>query len=119
MQSALESIGVSIWQIAAASSSSPEVHREEVKTQDTENGHVTDDETDCQDCSESEDDSDSSELHVQSSDTSLAIACDDGCVRIYNIGDAEEFIYKRSLSRVSGENLFLDTLLICHFLFCH
>ncbi|KGN55281.1 WD repeat-containing protein PCN [Cucumis sativus] len=104
-KSALESIGVSIWQIAAASSSSPEVHREEVKTQDTENGHVTDDETDCQDCSESEDDSDSSELHVQSSDTSLAIACDDGCVRIYNIGDAEEFIYKRSLSRVSGRVL--------------
>lgn len=92
----------------------------EVKPQDIENGHVTDNESDCQDCSESEDDSSSSGLHVQSSDenpSSLAIACDDGCVRIYNICDAEEFIYKRSLPRVSGENLFPDPLLLCHLFF--
>ncbi|XP_022941038.1 U3 small nucleolar RNA-associated protein 4-like isoform X1 [Cucurbita moschata] len=102
----LESIGFSIWQIAAAPCNSREVDSE-VKPQDMQNGHLTDSESDFQDCSESEDDSNSSELHVQSSDEnpSLAIACDDGCVRIYNICDAEEFIYKRSLPRVSGRVL--------------
>lgn len=117
-QTVLESIGVSIWQIAAAPCNIPEIHRE-VKPQDIENGHLTDSESDCQDCSESEDDSNSSEFRVQSSDVnpSLAIACDDGCVRIYNICDAEEFVYKRSLPRVSGENLFPDSFLLCHFFF--
>ena len=117
-QVVLESIGFSIWQIAAAPCNSREVDSE-VKPQDMQNGHLTDNESDFQDCSESEDDSNSSELHVQSSDEnpSLAIACDDGCVRIYNICDAEEFIYKRSLPRVSGENLFPDSLLLCHLLF--
>lgn len=115
-QSVLESIGLSIWQIAAAPCNSREVHRE-VKPKEIENAHVTDNESDCQDCSESEDDSNSSELHVQASDEdhSLAIACDDGCVRIYNICDAEELIYKRSLPRVSGENPFPDSYVIFYF----
>ncbi|XP_022976976.1 U3 small nucleolar RNA-associated protein 4 homolog isoform X1 [Cucurbita maxima] len=105
-KSVLESIGLSIWQIAAAPCNSREVHRE-VKPKEIENAHVTVNESDCQDCGESEDDSNSSELHVQASDEdpSLAIACDDGCVRIYNICDGEELIYKRSLPRVSGRVL--------------
>ncbi|XP_022135489.1 U3 small nucleolar RNA-associated protein 4 homolog isoform X2 [Momordica charantia] len=101
----LESIGVSIWQIAAAPCNSRGLDRK-VKAQDMQNGHLIDNENGYQDCSESDDDSNSSELHVQSRDEnpSLAVACDDGCVRLYNI-DAEEFIYKRSLPRVSGRVL--------------
>lgn len=116
-QTVLESIGVSIWQIAAAPCNSRGLDRK-VKAQDMQNGHLIDNENGYQDCSESDDDSNSSELHVQSRDEnpSLAVACDDGCVRLYNI-DAEEFIYKRSLPRVSGENLFPDSLLPCHFFY--
>lgn len=58
--------------------------------------------------SESEDDDDN--IHaVQSHDqddaesTRLAIACDDGCVRIYSVSDAEKLIYNRTMPRVSGE----------------
>lgn len=33
----------------------------------------------------------------------LALACDDGCVRLYNVTDTDKLVYKRTLPRVSGE----------------
>jgi U3 small nucleolar RNA-associated protein 4 len=35
-------------------------------------------------------------------DPRVAVAFDDGCVRIYTISDANEFIYLKSMSRVQG-----------------
>lgn len=71
------------------------------------NGYVDDKLKDVDDheTSESEDDTDSVELHEQSSseDISIALACDDGCVRIYSLSDSDDLAYKKSLPRVSGE----------------
>ena len=55
--------------------------------------------------SDSEDDSDSDELQEQPviELPRLAIACDDGSVRIYSISDSDELVYTKSLPRVSGE----------------
>lgn len=77
------------------------------KSQHIGNGYLNDESygSDERETSESEYDSDSDELHVQlvDEDRLLALACDDGCVRIYRISDSDELIYHRSLPRVSGE----------------
>ena len=53
---------------------------------------------------ESEDVSDSEQVHQkQVEDRHVAIACDDGAVRIYTIFDSDKLIYHKSLPRVSGE----------------
>ena len=74
------------------------------------NGYLDDHENDSG--SGSEDDSDSDELHQHPvvEDPRLALACDDGCVRMYSILE-DELVYIKSLPRVSGE---ISTLLhIC------
>ncbi|KAK3029774.1 hypothetical protein RJ639_038216 [Escallonia herrerae] len=50
--------------------------------------------------SESEDDVTSVELHEEqvTENMRLAIACDDGCVRIYSISNSDELTYRRALS---------------------
>ncbi|KAG6422050.1 hypothetical protein SASPL_118611 [Salvia splendens] len=108
----LDSIGFSIWQIAAE----PCNHlcpneRQEAKTY--QNGQTStsitgdiDDEENSE--SEDEDDNKRAELvheQIDTESTRLAIACDDGCVRIYRVSDAEELIYNRTLPRVSGRTL--------------
>lgn len=102
MQTVLDSIGVSIWQMAVA----PFNHTEP-KSQIVGNGHLnnnSDDESD-NETSESEDDPDSIKLHEESvsKDPSVAIACDDGCVRIYSIPELDELVYTKTFPRVSGE----------------
>ncbi|KAL0695503.1 hypothetical protein Bca4012_062683 [Brassica carinata] len=90
----LDSIGVSIWQMAVAPPSTeaggkgPELVQNE-KSDDEEE-------------SETED-----ELVTKSEvcDRHLAAACDDGCVRIYSISESEKLSYYRSLPRVSGRAL--------------
>ncbi|XP_058191471.1 WD repeat-containing protein PCN-like [Rhododendron vialii] len=105
---ALDSIGVSIWQMAAAPIiSSP--HHTKDDTLLIENGHANDKigDDDYPETSESEDDSDLVELHGQptSENRLVALACDDGCVRIYSISDSDKLIYVKSLTRVSGRVL--------------
>lgn len=71
-----------------------------------ENGHANprfhgdEDET-----SESEDSDESIELREEpiTEDSLVALACDDGCVRIYSFSDSEQLTYNKSLPRVSGE----------------
>ncbi|KAJ6954832.1 transducin-related family protein [Populus alba x Populus x berolinensis] len=105
----LESTGVSIWQMAVAPSTDSEIHTEH-KSQHLGNGYLNNrykgDEA-SEDSSESEDDSGSDEQHEQIvlEDPRLAIACDDGCVRIYTIPASDELIYNRTLPRVSGRVL--------------
>ncbi|CDY27618.1 BnaA09g27890D [Brassica napus] len=95
----LESIGVSIWQMAVAPPSikaggkGPELiqNRLSVKSDDEEESGTEDD----------------SQLNEKSEvcDRHLAAACDDGCVRIYSISESDKLTYYRSLPRVSGRAL--------------
>nr|XP_034897338.1 WD repeat-containing protein PCN-like isoform X2 [Populus alba] len=105
----LESTGVSIWQMAVAPSTDSEIHTEH-KSQHLGNGYLNNRYKGgeaSEDSSESEDDSGSDEQHEQIvlEDPRLAIACDDGCVRIYTIPASDELIYNRTLPRVSGRVL--------------
>ncbi|KAF2291090.1 hypothetical protein GH714_019827 [Hevea brasiliensis] len=104
----LESIAVSIWQMAVEPSSNPPIQKD-LDSKNLGNGYLNDKQNDIDDCqsSESEDDSDSDELHEQSvvENPRIAIACDDGCVRIYTIPDSNELIYNKTLPRVSGRVL--------------
>lgn len=99
----LESIGFSIWQMALAPINVPYIDVEG-KAERIENGYSSENE---EESGSEEDGSDSDEFHEQSdgSDTDrlLAVACDDGCVRLYRISDLDKLTYYRSLPRVSGE----------------
>lgn len=97
VQVVLDSIGISIWQMAV----SPTYIDNRI-----ENGYSSEKEE-----SESEDDSDSEEeFHHDHSDRLLAAACDDGSVRLYRISDLNKLTYYRSLPRISGMNF--STLII-------
>ncbi|XWS22036.1 hypothetical protein CRYUN_Cryun29cG0000500 [Craigia yunnanensis] len=105
----LESIGVSIWQMAVAPINKlPTL--EEPKPQHFRNGYLNakyeyNDSNDEESC-ESEDVSDSEQVHQELvEDRRVAIACDDGAVRIYTISDSDKLIYHKSLPRVSGRTL--------------
>lgn len=60
--------------------------------------------SDCESCfSEEEYGSDErNTAHVKKNTPRLAIACDDGCIRIYNVSDLDGLTYIRSFPRVSG-----------------
>lgn len=115
MQIVVDSIGVSIWQMAATpynrlQSDDKREDSEFLENGDAKNrisGRSSDDDDDEKTGSESEDD-DEVELSEEpvTDDTSVAIACDDGCVRIYTISESDELVYNRSLPRVSGEIAF-------------
>ncbi|ESQ38800.1 hypothetical protein EUTSA_v10028433mg [Eutrema salsugineum] len=102
----LESIGISIWQMAVAPTNVPSVDAEGKADNRIENGYSSEKSNDEEE-SGSEDESDSYEFHEQSEDTDrlLAIACDDGCVKLYRISDLNKLTYYRSLPRVSGRAL--------------
>lgn len=105
----LDSNGVSIWQMALAPPRS-DVINAEANGDHMGNGYVGKfRDSDEHESSESDDeDSDSPDLHKQSvrEDLRVAIGFDDGCVRIYTISDADEFVYVKSLPRVKGEAFF-------------
>ncbi|GFQ02575.1 cirhin [Phtheirospermum japonicum] len=98
----LDSIGFSIWQIAAEPRNDLQI-----------DGHASPATTsgvDEEENSESEDEDDKKSAHeIQMQDdansTRLAIACDDGCVRIYSVSDELKLNYNRTLPRVSGRTL--------------
>lgn len=72
-----------------------------------ENGHIDIEMNGHNDAesSGSDDDDDLLELHEESAtdSTRVAIACDDGCVRIYGVASEDKLNYIRSLPRVGGE----------------
>lgn len=105
LQTVLNSIGVSIWQMAVAPSNNHALATNPM-LEHIENGYLSDRlGMDDNETSEVEDDSDSVELYEQPviEFPRVAIACNDGCVRIYSISDSDELIYNKSLPRVSGE----------------
>ncbi|KAK4428676.1 WD repeat-containing protein PCN [Sesamum alatum] len=109
----LDSIGVSIWQIAAEPFNDLQLNvKQEPKLYD--NGHASPSSSsgiDEVENSGSDNDNDNNtnavELHEDNDteNTRLAMACDDGCVRIYCISEFEKLTYKRTLPRVSGRTL--------------
>ncbi|XP_059287416.1 WD repeat-containing protein PCN-like [Lycium ferocissimum] len=103
----LDSIGVSIWQMAVEPFSISQLHQNHPKQY--ENGHVnhTSGTSSDNESSEGEEDDDSVVIHVDdvTENGRIAFACDDGCVRIYTVSDEKNLSYKRSLPRVSGRTL--------------
>ncbi|EPS65026.1 hypothetical protein M569_09751, partial [Genlisea aurea] len=108
----LDSIGTTIWQIASEPCRALQTNTKEQNCSD-QNGHASPSATsdiDQHDSSESEEDDedeDKSVIHDQSDehDTRLAIACDDGSVRIYKVSDSDKLTYNMTLPRVSGRIL--------------
>ncbi|CAO2833918.1 unnamed protein product [Amaranthus hypochondriacus] len=102
----LETVGVSIWQMALEPSKR---RKEDIEPEALSNGNgvVIDNVSVDSDSSDDDDSDDMVELYTQSSveDRRLALACDDGCVRLYNITDGDELTYHKSLPRVSGRAL--------------
>ncbi|GAB2228268.1 hypothetical protein Droror1_Dr00010098 [Drosera rotundifolia] len=101
----VDSIGVSIWQVAlqprsVAPTGSGWISRDNV------NGEVVDRNSDSDD-SGSDDDDDSVEVHDQSllEDPCIAVACDDGCIRMYSISDEDDLTFNKSMPRVGGRAL--------------
>ncbi|KAL6843525.1 hypothetical protein ACP4OV_026587 [Aristida adscensionis] len=109
----LDSVGVPIWQMALEPSNDP-VHSKINGPGIAINGHANHN-----DCSDSDlsnvDDGDSSDDDEGTAKTSssyhinefqrLALACDDGSVRVYNVTESGALTYYRSLPRVSGRIL--------------
>lgn len=92
--------------MAVAPSSNAVVDTEH-KSRNHGNGYLKDEKSNSDDSesSDSEDDLDVDERREQSviEDSCVALACDDGCVRIYAVSDNDELIYKKMFPRVSGE----------------
>ncbi|KAE8695515.1 Transducin family protein / WD-40 repeat family protein isoform 2 [Hibiscus syriacus] len=110
MQIVLESIGVSIWQLAVASVLKQPAP-DEPRSQHFGNGHLNDEheynESDDAENSEDEDASDSEQVHQKQviDDRRVALACDDGALRLYTISSLDKFMYHKSMPRVSGRAL--------------
>ncbi|RWR77947.1 U3 small nucleolar RNA-associated protein 4 [Cinnamomum micranthum f. kanehirae] len=101
----LDSIGVSIWQIAAEPLDDSDVGVNGYGKGSVSNGR---DDSESSGSGDDDDDDDDVELHAVShcSDSQrIAVGCDDGCVRIYDSSESDGFTYKRSLPRVSGRVL--------------
>lgn len=128
-QIVLDSIGVSIWQMAAAPHN--DVCLTEHDSQHVGNGYINGKlnyaEDEDEEAHGSEDDDDSVELHEVPvfENPFVALGCDDGCVRVYSITSSDELTYNKSLPRVSGEistpscqlTLFFDLLFVFYLLF--
>ncbi|KAJ4976018.1 hypothetical protein NE237_001124 [Protea cynaroides] len=106
----LDSIGVSIWQMALEPFNGSIPSRQHDSqcavngyANDKVNGHDDHETSDSGD----DDDDDSVKLHSQpvSENQCLAVGSDDGCVRLYVVSDLEGLTYNRSLPRVSGRVL--------------
>ncbi|RAL47229.1 hypothetical protein DM860_013194 [Cuscuta australis] len=106
----IDSIGVSIWQMAAQPCSNQQLNHI-TDSMHYENGHL--DHTNSGDienessASGSDDDDDSVVLYEDHAreDSHIAFACDDGCVRIYSVSCSDDVVHKRSLPRISGRIL--------------
>lgn len=104
----LESVGVSIWQMAVEPCKSPMGGVEhEAHCNGNGNGVVIDNNSEISESSDDDDSDDTFELNEQSSleNRRLALACDDGCVRLYTIPDCDELTYHKAMPRVSGRAL--------------
>ncbi|XP_008778520.1 WD repeat-containing protein PCN-like isoform X1 [Phoenix dactylifera] len=104
----LDSVGVSIWQMAIEPSDSI-VHLGKNDSGLIANGYESHGaHSDSESGQSDDDDDDSDEPHsaaIASNYQRLAVACDDGCIRLYNAFDTDGLTYIRSFPRVSGRIL--------------
>ncbi|PKA55771.1 Guanine nucleotide-binding protein subunit beta-like protein B [Apostasia shenzhenica] len=110
----VDTIGVSIWQMQVEPLDDS-LHLKEKELQFLQNGHIkhhvnSDDEFSNTDDDDDDDDDDDNSSDLNATNTGdrnrrLALACDDGCVRLYAIADAHTLTYCRSFPRVSGRIL--------------
>ncbi|MQM05672.1 hypothetical protein Taro_038481 [Colocasia esculenta] len=103
----VDSVGVAIWQMAVEPSHEL-LHFPKIDSQLTVNGSSSGFSDSSSESSESDEDDDVGEIHSGSSDCEnqrLAIACDDGCVRLYISSESDGLTYKRSFPRVNGRAL--------------
>ncbi|KAM0027420.1 putative transcription factor WD40-like family [Helianthus debilis subsp. tardiflorus] len=95
----VDPIGVSIWQMAAHHLNRQEFNpKSDLASIENSDGDVT---------SDSEVEANSLELYEEqfTENASIAVACDDGCVRLYNISESDQLNYFKSLPRVNGRVL--------------
>lgn len=101
----LDSIGVSIWQMAVEPCNNSQLHQNLPKKY--ENGHVnlTSGASSDSESNGSEEDDDSVVINVDDvgENSRIAFACDDGRVHIYTVSDEKNLSYNRLLPSVSGE----------------
>lgn len=92
---------MSIWQLAVA----PSMNQHPITDPKLQLGNGKLENGVGDDSSDDEDDSDSSELQEESApeNACVALACDDGCVRLYTVSQSDILTYSKSLPRVSGE----------------
>ncbi|KAL8172058.1 hypothetical protein V2J09_023862 [Rumex salicifolius] len=104
----LDSVGASIWQMALQPSNEEKFYSQQLP-QSNGSGVTYDRYSDgnASESSSSDDEDNSVELREQYSAESptVALACDDGCVRLYSILDTNEFVHSKSLPRVTGRAL--------------
>ncbi|WOK98379.1 U3 small nucleolar RNA-associated protein [Canna indica] len=105
----LDSTGVSIWQMSIEPLDDS-LHSGKTNSPLVTNGHKKHDaEVEPQSSLDDNDDNDEYvELHSTTAQTNgqrLAVACDDGCIRMYNVSDNDGLTYNRSFPRVSGRIL--------------
>ncbi|KAJ6799663.1 U3 small nucleolar RNA-associated protein 4-like protein [Iris pallida] len=104
---AIDSVGVSIWQMAIEPFDDL-LRGEKNDYQRLANGHADyESQSDCESSYSDNDEypCDANVACIVNDDLRLAIACDDGCIRIYNTSDTDGVTYSRSFPRVSGRIL--------------
>ncbi|CAL9110435.1 unnamed protein product [Musa textilis] len=103
----LDSIGVSIWQMALEpsddSSNLEKIGSGLVANGDTNHDAESDSESSLNDVDDGSDEFHAATIEIKSQ--RLAIACDDGCVRMYNVSDKDGLTHNRCFPRVSGRIL--------------
>jgi hypothetical protein len=105
LQEVVESMGGSVWQLAAE-------HATRVQKKTMSNGVLQSTNSN----KEEEGSSDSEDVSISGSDDEkqtenreqqVALACEDGCVRIFAVADRQlGMLYRQSLPRIKGEILF-------------
>ncbi|XP_020571588.1 U3 small nucleolar RNA-associated protein 4 homolog [Phalaenopsis equestris] len=114
----LDTIGVSIWQMALQPINDS-FHFGGKELQPLPNGNTYQDGDSNFDSSYSDGDEDPTELSaaiIGNKNLHLALACDDGCVRLYTVEEGN-ITYKRTFPRVSGRTLSVAWSLDAKFLF--
>lgn len=98
LQAAVESMGGSVWQLAAEHINDTA----QGSNGTSKNSSRADDGSDEEDEGNSSSDSDRDDEPVNG-DQRVALACEDGCVRIFEVGNAHEgMVYRQSLPLVKG-----------------
>ncbi|KAJ0967085.1 hypothetical protein J5N97_024002 [Dioscorea zingiberensis] len=103
----VDSVGVSIWQMALEPCIDPS-HSSEIGPHISADDFTDEDACSDLECSEIDYD-DVSDVTCAVGDAMenqrLAVACDDGCIRLYNASDTDGLTYSRSFMRVHGRVL--------------